>query len=124
MIRTFLIVSLLVSVAGVASFAEEPAAGPEALAEEWSLRLMQEKARIDHARKRLDEANAAYARAIAKDEDDLVIASFETRRESALVDLEKAEARLPRLVEEARAAGVDPKILDPYRFAVAPADAR
>jgi len=100
-------------------------AGPPAdaaRAEEWSLRLMQEKARIDHARMRLDEANAAYARAVAKGGGDLVIASFESRRQAAVSELRDAETALPRLLEQARREGVSEEILQPYRFAVRPAD--
>ena len=124
MSRWIAAVCLLALVVPVLAIGSDVPLPQSVLEEEWSLRLMQEQARIDHARKRLDEANAAFARAVAravtKGEDDLVVASFESRRKSAAVELKEAEAALPRLVQDARAGGVGEEVLRPYRFAVSP----
>jgi hypothetical protein len=122
--RFFAVLSLLVFAGSAALAADDSADRRAAREEEWSVRLMQEQARIDHARKRLDEANAAYARAVAKREDAPVVESFESRRRAAAAELADAEETLPRLVQEAREEGIREEILAPYRFAVAPPGAR
>ena len=116
---------LALGFAAVPALAENPAR-PEsraALDAEWSTRLLLEKARIERSRRRLDEANAAYGKAIATRASDDAVARSEAKRDAAAKELEDAQQSLPALVADALAAGVSPEILKPYRFAVPPAAA-
>ena len=100
--------------------------------EEWSVRLLQAKARVDQARHRLDEANAAYVRAIvggnatshgpgsATSETDSAALRAVEERERLQIELADAEKALPQVVAEARAAGASGQVLAPYRFTSAP----
>jgi hypothetical protein len=123
-IRFFAVLAVLFAAAPARLAADDAAERRAAFEEEWSVRLLQGQARVDHARKRLEEANAAYARAVAKSEDARVVGSFESLRAAAAAELAEAEQALPRLVQEARGDGIPEEILAPYRFAVAPAGAR
>ncbi len=89
---------------------------------EWSTRLLQEKARIERWRKRLDKANAAYAKAVGAGESGETVAKIVAMRDAAAKELQDARRTLPALVEEAREEGVSSEILKPYRFAVSPED--
>lgn len=100
----------------------DPAGVAAAFDEEWSNRLMFQEAMIDEGRKRLDRANAAYARAVAGREAAARIDQLAAKQKIAETELREAEAALPRLVAEAREEGVSEDVLKPYRFAVAPAD--
>jgi hypothetical protein len=97
-----------------------PAPGGE-IDSEWSARLMLEQAEIERARERLDQAKAAYARAVAGSAPEDRTRELARERDDLAVALRKAERALPRLIEEARRAGVSPEVLKPYRFAVSPA---
>jgi len=93
---------------------------------DWSARLMLEQASIERAQARLDRARAAYARAVLDGEATgparRTIEELGREREEAEAALRERERSLPALVEEARRAGVSPEVLEPYRFAVSPAD--
>ncbi len=102
--------------------AGDPADAHTAFDEEWSNRLMYQKAMIDKWRKRLDRANAAYARAVAEGEAAKRVEELAGRKETAAAELQAAQDSLPRLLEEAREEGVSDDVLVPYRFAVSPAN--
>ena len=100
----------------------DPADARIAFDEEWSTRLLYQKAMIDEGRRRLDRANAAYARAVAEGEEAQRVAALAGLKKTAAAELKAAQDELPQLVEEAREKGVRADILMPYRFAIAPAD--
>ena len=109
---------------GSAVAGEGTASDPGAVFDaEWSTRLLQEKARIERWRKRLDKANAAYAKAVGAGESGEIVAKIVAMRDAAAKELQDARRTLPALVEEAREEGVSSEILKPYRFAVSPEDA-
>lgn len=110
--------------AGSALAGEGTAPDPRAVLDaEWSTRLLQEKARIERWRKRLDKANAAYAKAVGAGESGETVAKIVAKRDAAAKELQDARRMLPALVEEAREEGVSSEILKPYRFVVSPEDA-
>ena len=100
----------------------DPADARTAFDEEWSNRLMYQKAMVDQWRKRLDRATAAYARAVAEGEDAKRVGELAGLKKTAAAELKAAQDALPKLVEEAREEGVSDDVLMPYRFAIAPAD--
>ncbi len=100
----------------------DPADAHTAFDEEWSNRLMYQKAMIDKWRKRLDRANAAYARAVAEGEAAKRVEELAGLKKTAAAELQAAQDSLPRLLAEAREEGVSDDVLVPYRFAVSPAD--
>lgn len=106
----------------IANAADGPSA-PSAFHEEWSNRLIYQKAMIDKWRVRLEKASAAYARAVAEGKDPERVDRLAGREKTAAAELRAAQEALPRLVEEAREDGVSEDVLGPYRFVVAPADA-
>lgn len=82
----------------------------------WAACLADANAQIEDARKRLDDAEAAYSRSVnfridLGSERAKIIAD----RDQARSDLSTAEERLPELVEAARRAGVGQRVLDPYQ---------
>ena len=83
---------------------------------------MYQKAMIDKWRKRLDRANAAYARAVAEGEAAKRVEELAGLKKTAAAELQAAQDSLPRLLAEAREEGVSDDVLVPYRFAVSPAD--
>ena len=124
-LRLLVVVSLLAfGLPGVVLAGEraDPAGARAAFAEEWSNRLMYQKAMIDKWRKQLDEANGAYARAVAEREGAKRVEELAGLKKIATAELRAAREALPRLVAEAREEGVAEDVLMPYRFAVAPAD--
>jgi hypothetical protein len=81
----------------------------------WSQRLARAARRIEVARERATEAEADYARARHDDYPrGEALAKIESRHRAAQRELEAAEAALPRLVEQARRAGVAPGVLREY----------
>ncbi|MDX1648537.1 MAG: hypothetical protein R3263_01665 [Myxococcota bacterium] len=88
----------------------------EAENEAWAKRLAEAQEEIEAARERLEDAEAAYARARHDDYPrGEAMAEIEQEMEEARAELEEAKERLPELVEEARRAGVLPEVLRPYR---------
>lgn len=82
----------------------------------WATCLEEASAQIDAARKRLEDAEAAYSRSVNFRNDlGSERAAIVAARDQARSDLSAAEERLPELVEAARRAGVSPRVLDPYR---------
>lgn len=88
----------------------------EAENEAWAKRLAEAQRELEAARKRAEQAEAAYVKAVRDDYptgDALV--ELREEAEQAKAELREAEARLPALVEEARRSGVLPEVLRPYR---------
>jgi hypothetical protein len=102
---------------------DAPPVGSASADAEWSARLLLEQARIERSRKRLDEANVAYATAVASEKADAAVARLAAERDAAASAFEDARRAFPKLVEQARAAGVSAEILRPYRFALSREDA-
>jgi hypothetical protein len=102
---------------------EAPAEGAETLPIEdasllsyWQERLARAQQRIELARERADEAEAEYARArhdgYPRGE---ALSEIKERHHATQRELRMAEEALPRLVEQARRAGVPPGVLRDYR---------
>lgn len=82
----------------------------------WSTCLEEASAQIGSAQKRLDSAEAAYSRSVNfRNELGKERGTIVAERDQAKSDLATAKERLPDLVEEARRAGVGPRVLDPYQ---------
>lgn len=81
----------------------------------WSQRLSRARQRIELARERLAAAEAEYARARRDDypRGD-AFEAIEQRKAAAEREQRAAEDALPRLVEQARRAGVAPGVLRDY----------
>ena len=105
--------------------AETPPAAPaSAVDEEWSVRLLQEKARIERFQERLDHLSARYAKAVLAGETASRLRTLKAARDAAADALDAAERKLPSLLAEARSDGVGEEILHPYRYATSPASPR
>ena len=81
----------------------------------WSQRLLRGKQRIELARERAEKAEADYSRARHdRDARGERLLEIKERRVAAEREVLDAEASLPRLVEQARRAGVSPGTLRDY----------
>lgn len=87
---------------------------------DWSTRLLQQKALVERAQHALDEHTAAYAKAVAGGESADRVEALKQERDAAAAALAEHERALPRLVGEAREAGVSEQVLVPYRYAAPP----
>jgi len=97
-----------------AAGAEEGAAGAD-LESYWSQRLARAQQRIDLARERVEKTDAAYSRARHdRNPRGGALEEVKERRTAAERELASAEAALPRLVEQARRAGVPAGVLRDY----------
>jgi hypothetical protein len=91
---------------------EDSGAASEQVTAAWEVRLSEAQARITTARERAESSERALTRARHRKHprgealDELVAAAGDARKELAA-----AEAELPALVEQARAAGVEPGVL-------------
>jgi chromosome segregation ATPase len=91
---------------------EDTGAASEQVTAAWEARLSEAQARITTARERAESSERALTRARhrkyprGESLDRLVAAADDAR-----ADLAAAEAELPALVEQARAAGVEPGVL-------------
>lgn len=89
---------------------------PEAQQKMWADRLAEAQQAIDEASSRVTRLEHAYSEAQhrqyprGRDRGVLVADLAQARK-----DLEEARQALPRLVEEARRAGVYPEVLRPYK---------
>ncbi len=100
---------------GETSFEARPNAGKELVD-----RLAAGRKRVDSARNDLEDADAAYARALGRNESDPAkLETLQGQRRSAESDLQEAVDAIPPLVLEARDAGVAESVLDLYRQATA-----
>jgi len=129
LILTFLfctIAALALPSRAVAEAADAPAtaASDEADAEltSWVKKLDEAKLRFDVAQRQLDQLTNAKGRGAARryPRGDAK-AKFLEDLENARVEYEAARAALPEVVEEARRAGVAPRVLEPYESAAEPA---
>jgi uncharacterized protein YdeI (BOF family) len=82
---------------------------------DWKERLGDARQRLLRAERASKQANTDFARAVsAGGSEDAVDPAITRRREEADAELAAARQDIPKLVEGARSAGVDPKILDIY----------
>lgn len=97
----------------------QPAAaggGAPASQEDWTARLEAAQMRLDRARQRVGELEAAYSRARRNDHPrGAARQALLDELAGAREELADAEASLPKLVEQARRAGALPEVLRPYR---------
>jgi len=95
--------------------AEEEAPGADGLEAYWDRRLDRAHKRIEIARERAETAEAEYSRARHDGHPrGTALLAIEREHAQASKELAAAEAALPRLVEQARRAGVAPGILRAY----------
>jgi len=94
---------------------DDAGSGEDDLEAYWDQRLARARQRIEIARERMAKADAEYSRArhdqYPRGE---ALAEIEERHRAAERELRAAEAALPRLVEQARRAGVSPGVLREY----------
>ena len=88
-----------------------PTAGP------WRDKLQDARRRVLDATAKLDDINAAYARALYEQADASQIAVHVKQRARAQKQLSEARAAIPPRVEGARQDGVSPRILELYEQA-------
>jgi hypothetical protein len=85
---------------------------------DWKERLGDARQRVLRAEKDAQEANAVFARAVhTGGSEEAVDPAITTRRQQSNDELAAARREIPKLVEGARSAGVDPKILEIYESA-------
>lgn len=102
---------------GLAAAAQSPSSEAEVRAAEardakWSERLNDAQMRLDLARQRVVEREAALSRARHREYPrGEALAEIERDLEKARKDLTEAERELPDLIEQARLAGVSPAVL-------------
>jgi uncharacterized protein YlxW (UPF0749 family) len=115
--RAWPLVILIAVLLGVGALAQSPSADGDARAAEardakWSARLNQAQMRLDQARQRVVEREAAYSKARHREYPrGAALAEIERDLEQARKDLAAAEHELPDLIEQARLAGVSPAVL-------------
>jgi len=97
---------------------QEPSADPSAgvsLETYWGRRLSNAMQRIELATERSEKSEAEYSRARHKHNPrGEALEEIRDKRDAAERELHEAEAALPRLVEQARRAGVEPGVLRDY----------
>lgn len=111
-----LLLCLCVWAAPIAVPADNPLYLPEAQQQAWAQRLAAAQQEIEQARQKVAELEAAYSEAqhSGHPRGEQREALEESLRE-ARDRLGRLEQSLPELVEEARRAGVYPKLLRPYQ---------
>jgi len=89
---------------------------PEPEQQAWAQQLAEAQQDVDSARARVERLEAAYAEAQHSGHPrGEARAELEKNLARARRDLEEAREAMPRLVEEARRAGVYPQVLRPYK---------
>ncbi len=109
-----LLAAAVVGAATLPVLAQPPAAQAEVDESVWVQRLEAGRQRVEVARARVEQSDAAYGKGRQRNQRGERRSEAVSAREEAARELEAAEAAWPKLLEEARRAGVSPGALRPF----------